>query len=138
MTAKKKRDEKTPAWQFVLQCLKKKKMEIAEIRKAFTEHGYTKTQVATAIREARDRLYVVVFNYKTFSYTNKPTLGELFTWLRSRRRSAYTSLKRADSAFNMAKRIPATQIPKKMAEEWKGLVSVMGQEIQLLQKNGAL
>ena len=102
MTAKKKKDEKTPAWQFVLQCLKKKKMEISEIRKAFTEHGYTKTQVATAIRDARDRLYVVVFNYKTYSYTNKPTLGELFTWLRSRRRSAYTSLKRAESAFKMA------------------------------------
>lgn len=130
--------DQDPAWQFVMSSLRKNKSTRTELEKLGSKSGYTVDEIRHGIQEARDRAYVLVYSFASKSYTLKPNIGELFTWLRSRRRHSYTALRRAKSAYDHAKRIPAARIPQKIKEEWKILMSSMGDEIRLLAQHGAI
>ncbi len=133
-----KKAEKDPAWQFIMSSLRKKKSSRIELEKLGGKSGYTVDEIRHGIQEARDRAYVLVYSFVSRTYTLKPNIGELFTWLRSRRRHAFTSLRRAKSAYDNAKRVPAARIPQKLKEPWKILMSSMGDEIRLLAQHGAI
>ena len=130
--------EKDPAWQFVMSSLRKKKSSLLELEESGRKSGYSVDEIRYGIQEARDRAYVLVYSFVSRSYTLKPNIGELFVWLRSRRRHAFTALRRAKSAHEHAKRVPAARIPKKFKEPWKALMSSMGDEIRLLTQHGAI
>ncbi len=133
-----KKREKDPAWQFIMSSLRKKSTSLMELEKSGFKSGYTVQEIRRGIQEARDRAYVLVYSFVGRSYTLKPNIGELFTWLRFRRRHAFTALRRAKSAYDHAKRVPTARIPKKLKEPWKVLMSSMGDEIRLLTQHGAI
>lgn len=133
-----KESTKDPAWQFIMSSLRKKEYSRIELEKLGKKSGYTVDEIRHGIQEARDRAYVLVYSFASRSYTLKPNIGELFIWLRSRRRHAFTALRRAKSAYDNAKQVPAARIPQKLKEEWKILMSSMGDEIRLLAQHGAI
>jgi hypothetical protein len=129
-----------PVDQFIIRQLRKKAMNMAEVKEVMVQEGYGDDvkRLPAIIQKARSEMSVIVYSHAKGKYTSKPSIMDMFTWLRSRRRHSYTALIRAQGAIRWALDVPISKVPQEIRKEWRGLLESLKKEVRVAEDNGVI